>query len=162
VLCCSSGGAAMSTDNVQDGSKGRQKDEAGFSLSKEEKQLLELINAERKKHDLAPLRPSPALFRVARAHSANMAKQGKMAHVLDDKTPYDRIKAVGYKYRFAGENIGRGDVSLPEMVKAWMDSKVHRDNILHKEFTETGLGVASDAKKLVYYTQVFAKPQQPR
>jgi uncharacterized protein YkwD len=158
VLCCAPAGAVLSAGGGKDGPRGKSE----FTLSREEQELMDLVNAERKKHDLAPLRPNPTLFRVAREHSANMARQGKMAHVLDGKNPYERVKASGYKYRFAGENVGRGDVPLAEVVQGWMDSKVHRDNILRKEFTETGLGAVSDGKELVYYTQVFATPQKAK
>src|SRR5262249_2860660 len=102
---------------------------AGLKLSEEEQTLLDLTNAERKKENLPALRPSPLLFQVARGHSANMAKQGKMDHKLDGKTPYDRIKGAGYKYSLAGENIAVGEVPIERVMKSWMDSKVHRDNI---------------------------------
>src|SRR5207249_3044988 len=54
-----------------------------FTMSGPEKKLLDLTNAEREKEKLPALRPSPLLFKVARAHAANMAKQGKMEHELD-------------------------------------------------------------------------------
>jgi uncharacterized protein YkwD len=62
-----------------------------FKMTAQEKKLLELTNLERKKKDLPPLKPSPLLFKIARAHSANMARQAKMAHVLDGKKPSERV-----------------------------------------------------------------------
>jgi len=132
---------------------------AKFEMTKEEQKLLELTNAERKKKDLPPLKPSPLLFKVARAHSANMAKHGKMAHELDDKNPFQRIKEAGYKYAFAGENVAAGLDDLEVVVKGWMDSEPHRKNILATQFTEIGLGIARDKKGEPYLTQVFGKPR---
>jgi uncharacterized protein YkwD len=131
-----------------------------FALSDDEQRLLDLTNAERKKKDLPPLKLNPVLCGVARAHSANMAKQGKMEHNLDGKSPYDRIKASGYKYAVAGENLARGDLPVSDIVETLMKSKTHRENILDPEFTEIGVGLSRDDKKQVYYTQVFATPRK--
>src|SRR6516165_3586360 len=92
---------------------------AKFQMSKEEKELLDLTNQERKKNNVPPLKPNPTLFKVARAHSANMAKQGKMDHVLDGKKPPQRVKEAGYRYLSTGENIAFGNVPLEELVEKW-------------------------------------------
>jgi uncharacterized protein YkwD len=132
---------------------------AKLELSKEERTLLELTNAERKKKELPPLKPSPLLFKVARAHAANMAKHEKMAHDLDDKNPFQRLKEAGYKYAFAGENVAAGLDDLAEIMKGWMESEFHRKNILSEKFTEIGLGIARDKKGEPYLAQVFGKPR---
>jgi uncharacterized protein YkwD len=126
-----------------------------FKLSAVEQKVLDLTNAERKKHDLPPLRLSPRLSKVARAHSANMAKQRKMSHILDEKNPADRVKAAGYPFGYIGENVGAGARQVDDMMKAWMNSKHHRENILNKNFTEIGIGVVRDGRRTPYYTQVF-------
>ena len=131
---------------------------AKFQMSKEEKQLLDLTNQERKKEKLPLLKPSPLLFKIARAHSANMAKQNKMSHVLDGKNSAQRVKEGGYRYLSTGENIAFGDLSQEALVKAWMGSKLHRANILSKKVTEIGLGIVPDKNGVPYYTQLFAKP----
>ncbi len=129
-------------------------------LSKAEKRLLELTNAERKKENLEPLVPSPLLFKVARAHSANMARQEKMSHELDGKNPYMRLKEAGYQYRRAGENVAYGDVDLDEVMKGWMASPGHRKNILTPNFTQIGFGAVRSEQGLVYYTQLFGTPKK--
>src|SRR4051812_23023333 len=135
-------------------------------LSADERKILELTNAARKKESLAPLRPNAILMRAAREHSKNQLKQDTMAHELDGKTPFDRFKALGYAYGRAGENVAKseGDVSVEEIFKGWMDSEGHRANILQKDFTEIGLGVASEGegcKRKSYYTQTFGRPLRP-
>lgn len=126
-----------------------------------EKKILELTNAERKQKDVPALKPNVLLFKVAQAHSENMARQGKMEHNLDGKTPLGRLQAAGYKYSRAHENIGAGDPDVPleDLMKAWMDSKGHRENILSSACTEIGLGIAKGADGKVYYTQLFGKPK---
>src|SRR5437763_1113367 len=93
-----------------------------------EKKIFELTNQERKKKELPPFKLSANLQKVARAHSENMAKQGKMEHNLDGMTPMQRVRAAGYAYARIHENIGAGDPEVPieDLMKAWMDSEGHR------------------------------------
>ena len=131
-----------------------------FKLTTQERELLDLTNAERKKMDLPPLAPNPILTKVARAHSENMAKQEKLEHELDGKNPLDRVKEAKYEYRRMAENVAMssGNPSMADIFKLWMDSPPHRANILKDGFTEIGLGVATNAKGETYCTQVFAAP----
>jgi uncharacterized protein YkwD len=140
---------------------GRAGEAPPFKMTEEETKLLELTNQERKKKELSPLKPSSLLFKLARDHSANMGKQAKMDHILDGKKLDDRVKEAKYQYALVGENIAAGDaqVGLPEVMGAWMESKLHRGNILGPEFTEIGLGLARGKDGQIYYTQVFAKPR---
>jgi uncharacterized protein YkwD len=133
-----------------------------FEMTKDERTLMELINQERAKEKLPALKPQPILFQTARGHSANMAKQRKMEHVLDGKTPGQRVLAAGYDYGKVSENIAtsEGRVTLPMIVKGWMDSGSHRENLLSDKVTETGLGLATNDKGETYYTQLFARPRK--
>jgi uncharacterized protein YkwD len=130
-----------------------------IKLSKDEQRILDLTNEARAKEKLPPLKVNATLLKVARAHSANMAKQQKMEHVLDDKNPAQRVEKAGYDYGSVGENIAWGDkgASVDTIFKGWMDSKVHRENILSPKFDEIGLGTATDDKGEIYYTQDFGK-----
>jgi uncharacterized protein YkwD len=142
------------------GADGR-KETARVQLSEAEKTILELTNKERARKKLPPLEPEPILFKVARAHSANMARKGEMKHVLDDKTPAQRVDEAGYDYGRVGENIAFSDGLRPaEIVRGWMDSKVHRDNILNPKFKHIGLGVARNDQDEFYYAQVFGTPRE--
>src|SRR5947208_1536607 len=98
---------------------------AAVQLTDEEKEILELANAARKDQQLEPLRVNATLMKCARQHSLNMAKQAKMAHELDGKSPFDRLRAVGYDYRRAGENVAYGNeaVSAKEIFDGWMKSE---------------------------------------
>lgn len=133
-----------------------KKDPPPLKLSDDEQAVLDLTNLERAKEKLPLLKANPLLFRAAREHTANMAKKGEMKHVLDGKNPQDRLDAVHYDLRKCGENIAYGDDATPrEIMKGWMNSKVHRENILDPAFTEIGIGVVRNDKGEVYYTQDF-------
>jgi len=130
-----------------------------FKLTDDEALILELTNAARKEEKVGPLTVNQTLTKCARLHSANQAKQMKMAHELDGKSPADRVKAIGYAYRNMGENVayGEGAVSVQQIFEGWMKSEGHRKNILKPEFTEIGIGISIDGRK-TYYTQVFGRP----
>jgi uncharacterized protein YkwD len=143
-----------------DAKKGKSKDP---NLEKDEKKLIDLTNQQRKKHDLPPLKISPLLTKVARAHSENMAKQEKLDHVLDGQNPFQRLKAANYLYKFAAENVAfRLNVELPEIIENWMKSPLHRKNVLGKDYTEIGIGAAIARDGTIYYTQVFGTPKEEK
>jgi uncharacterized protein YkwD len=137
------------------------KKENAFRMTDDEKQLLEMTNAERAKKDLPPLKANPTLFKVARLHSANMAKQGQMTHFLDGKSPAQRATAGGYDWSRVAENVANSDgAPLKDIMEGWMNSKIHRENILRTGLEEIGLGIARNDKGEVYYTQLFATPRR--
>jgi uncharacterized protein YkwD len=133
-----------------------------FEQTADEMTIFELTNKERKAKDLPALVLSPALSKIARAHSENMARQGKFEHKLDGKEAKERVKEAGYKFSKVGENIAMGEdgAKLPKIMKAWMESGGHRENILSAEFVEIGVGIARNKAGDLYITQVFAKPRK--
>src|SRR5947209_4274249 len=95
-----------------------------LEMSKEEKEFVELTNKERAKAELPPLEPNALLFKAARAHSANMAKNGELEHKLDGKDIGDRAEGVGYDWSAIGENIATNEEDSPAgVVKLWMGSE---------------------------------------
>jgi uncharacterized protein YkwD len=58
--------------------------------------MIELVNSDRTRAGLAPLRTDLELSAVARAHSQDMANRDYSAHVNQDgQRPFDRMHAVG-------------------------------------------------------------------
>jgi uncharacterized protein (TIGR03000 family) len=135
----------------------RRTEKQPFKLSGMEMEILELTNRDRKKAGVPPLAPNARLFQAARRHSANMARQEKLDHILDDKAPDDRIRASGYRAINWGENIAFGQRTAAQVLDTWMNSEGHRKNILNEDFTEIGIGVAISQDGLLYFTQVFGR-----
>jgi uncharacterized protein YkwD len=134
-------------------------EEKKLELTDEEKGVLQQTNAQRKAAGLPELVPNAKLFQAARDHSANMAKQGRMSHVLDGRTHVDRAAAAGYPYSYLGENIAWNQRDPAEVVECWMRSAGHRANILSRTYTEIGLGVAVNERGERFWTQVFGSGQ---
>ena len=120
-------------------------------LSPTEQRVLQLVNCERAKRDLAPLHVQYNLMRAARVHSRTMATVPFFSHVSPSGlSPCER--AIAFGYTVAGcrswslaENIawGYGSASTAEqIVRGWMNSPSHRRNILTAAFRDIGIGVA--------------------
>jgi uncharacterized protein YkwD len=131
------------------------------TMTKEEQAFFDRTNEVRAKFKLPPLKSNPTLVYVARAHSVNMGKHKQMAHKLDGKDPADRADDAGYDFLDVNENIAWwGTADAGAVMKEWLESKSHRDNILGK-FEEVGVGIASGphptkaGEKVVWITQVF-------
>jgi uncharacterized protein YkwD len=136
-------------------------DSKDIKLSEDEQTIFDLTNKAREEEKLPPLKLNPLLTRIARAHSANMAKQGKLSHELDGKNPSQRMKDAGYAASWGGENVADNDGdTATSTFQMWMESKAHKENILKDKYKEIGVGVARNAKGKVYYTQVFGTRKQ--
>jgi uncharacterized protein YkwD len=126
--------------------------------------LFDRTNAARRAAGLTGLARSVNLTAAAQLQADQMVKVGRMDHVLSDQpfpTLKTRLAAVQYGARAAGENIGEGQRSAGNVMAAWMDSSRHRANILSKDYTELGTGVAAARNGRLYFVAVFARPGTP-
>ncbi len=120
-----------------------------------EKQVITLVNAERRKVGCAGLRTGTALRTAARLHSADMVKYRYFSHTSrDGRSPWDRIRAQKY-YWGSAENIAAGQTTAKSVVSAWMKSTGHRKNILNCKNKAVGVGVARGGPYGIYWTQDF-------
>ena len=110
--------------------------------------MLTLTNQERAKAGCGPLRTNKALTTAAEAHAADMVAQHYFAHdSLDGRSPFDRMKAAGFRGGAMAENIAVGYSSPAAVVQGWMNSDGHRKNILNCEYTMIGIGYDSGVVK---------------
>lgn len=69
-------------------------------------EVLRLQNEFRIRNGREPLLPDPHLTAAAVGHARHMASVYKMGHMfIGDGDPFSRIKAAGFRYSYAGENI---------------------------------------------------------
>jgi uncharacterized YkwD family protein len=121
-----------------------------------EQQVVKLVNAERIKAGLNPLKSDWELARVARYKSMDMRDRNYFAHQSPTYgSPFDMIQSFAIDYRYAGENIAAGQRSPEEVVKSWMNSSGHRANILNRNFTKIGVGFIQGGTYQTYWTQLF-------
>lgn len=137
--------------------------EPGPDASREEQvtaHLYRLLAASRSEAGLAELTKHDDVAAVAAAWSRHLADHGKpLAH----NPRY--AEQIPSGWRAAGENvawISEGGRGTPEeiaqrMHQGWLDSPGHRANMLNRDYTHVGIGVAFSAEHGYYLTQVFAR-----
>jgi uncharacterized protein YkwD len=136
-----------------------KKDKDEFKLTKEEQEVLDLTNQQRKNSGLAEMKANPKLFKAARDHSANMAARNTIAHSLDGQGPGERLAAAGYRSFGWAENVAMGQSTPGEVIQSWMNSSGHRANIL-SQHAEIGIGVSATAGGTRCWTMVFGNPSE--
>lgn len=102
--------------------------------------VLILVNGERQRHGLQPLRINRALRRAAQAHADDMAAHDQMSHSSSDGTDWDRRVSRYFGGDHIGENVAEGFMDPRKVFYAWMNSAPHRHNILREEYRLTGIG----------------------
>ena len=121
-----------------------------------QKEVVRLVNVERQKQGLGKLSLNAKLSNVATLKSQDMINKNYFDHTSPTYgSPFDMMKQFNISYKTAGENIAKGQKTPAEVVKAWMNSQGHRENILNKNYTEIGIGVAKEANGTLYWTQMF-------
>src|SRR3954468_4458070 len=123
--------------------------------------LFDRTNGARRTAGMTGYARSVNLMQAAQLQADQMVKAGRMSHELAGQ-PYPTLKArlaaVNYQARVVGENIAEGQRTAPDVVTTWMDSSTHRANLLSREFTELGTGVAVARNGRLYFVAVFGRP----
>ena len=120
-----------------------------------ETQMLGLVNAERTKRGLQPLKADPAMREVARNHSRDMFVRGYFSHYTPEgKDPFDRMKAAGVTYYVAGENLALTQ-TLQLAHTGLMNSPGHKANILRPTYGRVGIAVLDGGPFGIMVTQDF-------
>ncbi len=124
-----------------------------------------MINQERQGRGLQPYSLQGQLQAAARIHSTDMACNDFLSHTgSDGSSVRDRVEAQGYSWSWIGENIfatSNQSASAPQSAfDWWMNSDLHRANLLSPNYTEIGIGYrySADSSYGGYFTAVFARP----
>ncbi|HJR06451.1 MAG TPA: CAP domain-containing protein [Pyrinomonadaceae bacterium] len=125
-----------------------------------EQRAFELINAQRRARGESALVWDAELTRMARMHSENMAERNFFDHTNPQgQNMTMRASANGVTgWSAIAENIAYNsgyDDPAAFAVERWLVSAKHRENILRRNFTHSGIGVARSADGRVFFTQVF-------
>lgn len=125
-------------------------------------QVVELTNEARSEEGLWKLERDPLLDSAALAKLKDMDLNHYFAHYSPDGSmPWDFITNAGYKYEYAGENLAIHYKSVEKQHQAWMDSPMHRKNILSANYTAIGVAVGKariEGEDALVTVQMFARP----
>jgi uncharacterized YkwD family protein len=109
-----------------------------------EKQLmLDLINQERSKAGVPPLKFDEKLQKMAQEKSDDMVEKSYFSHTSPTYGEFsDMTKTFGISYKVAGENIA-GSASVERAHAALMNSPGHKRNILNPSYNYIGIGITA-------------------
>jgi uncharacterized protein YkwD len=118
-------------------------------------QLVAAHNREREAAKLPPLAPNAKLTAAALGHARDMAEHSKLSHDGSDGSKFnERIERQGYHGRRMAENVAAGQQDVEGVMRAWMDSPHHRQNILGP-YDEIGLARADSEDGTPYWCVTF-------
>jgi uncharacterized protein YkwD len=111
--------------------------------------LVCLHNQIRAQNGLVTLASNGALATAAAVHSDDMVARGYFEHTTPEGGTFDeRVVAAGYAANgegwSLGENLiwGTAELATPAgLMRSWMNSEHHRENILKADYRELGLGI---------------------
>jgi len=158
VCSCSHSGSASSSQNVS----------ASHSYvnkvnTKLERSIASSVDAKRVSGGLKPVKYEPAIASLARLHSEYLIKDfiesGKRK--INHKGSWRRSDALIANYGVfrTGENVAylwgsKAGTPVTSFTTNWMNSRPHKVNIM-RNWTYTGVGVASGPGGTIYATQLF-------
>jgi uncharacterized protein YkwD len=139
------------------------KDPANTALFSRSK-LLTLVNKARQSgqkcgskwyEPVGKLKWDDQLEEAAKQHSVDMFENNFFSHKgSNGMFVDDRLYTEHYFWKACGENVAYGALYEDEVMKEWLKSAGHCANIMNPAFTEMGAWITG-----LYWTQVFAKPQ---
>lgn len=128
--------------------------------SRGESEVFQRVNQERLRARLGGLAWDDGLAKLAREYSRQMAREGFFDHFdSEGRDVLDRAESARLKkWSSIGENLFFCDEHpyfASTAIRGWMKSRTHRDNILARDWTATGVGIATARDGGIFITQVF-------
>lgn len=114
--------------------------------------VLKETNKVRARAGCAPLRSNAKLKRAAQLHANDMARNERVSHRSSNGMNWPaRIRKQGYR-KPAAENLADGYAAGADVVRAWLNSPVHRRNLRDCRFKRIGIGFNGSGE---YWVQDF-------
>ncbi len=121
-------------------------------------ELLRLVNEERAKAGVSPLKIDPNVQKSAQLKADDFAERNYYDHIVKG-TKYtlteEMVMYVNKSCVSSSENIAHALLPSKGLVDGWMDSKPHREAILSSKYTLTGFGIAKADNGWHYAVQHF-------
>lgn len=122
-----------------------------------------LVNAHRAARGRPPLTVDPALTAIAAETAIELARRDRLMTEMHSAGGLERRLAGRFRAERAAENIGAGYPTLATTVEGWKASRPHNDNLLNREMTHLGIGLAvtEQGKFHSYWVLLLARPDDP-
>lgn len=118
--------------------------------------VIGLTNIKRKESGLPMLQYDANLCKLATHRCFENIDNNIFSHTRPDGTPcYTIYDEYGLVYVAAAENLAAGQTTAEQVVEAWLNSPLHRENI-YGNYDYIGVGIAVDDTGCYYWAQCFA------
>ena len=125
-------------------------------ITNEARALFNDVNATRSQHGLNALVPDEKLNELALFVARQMADRHYFGHTDPSGVTFqDRLRASGYTYRFAAENMAL-DADEQRANTAFLNSPGHYRNIVDPHPHRLGIAVVSAGDGEVFYVEEFS------
>jgi len=121
----------------------------------------QLINAYRTDSGRDPFTVDPRLNAIAAETARELARRDKLKTEMHTAAGLGRrLRAAGYPAMRAAENLGAGYPTLVMAVDGWKGSSEHNRNLLRRDMTHMGIGLALTDKGMFksYWVLLVAAP----
>jgi len=145
----------------------RAADDAAAAPGVQARAITCLVNWARAQDRRGKLTQRAALQRAAALKGKEVASCGQFSHTPCGTDVTAAVRAAGYRYSSFGENLFAGtwgQVSARDVLAAWLQSPLHKANVLHPSFRDFGAaparapGLLGDGDAVVW-TATFASPR---
>lgn len=127
--------------------------------------IITLTNDIRQQYGLSLLKENSLLDAAAKQKAEDMFQNNYFSHFSPTGvSPWYWINKSGYNYHYAGENLAMNFIDSEEVVRAWLNSPGHRENLLNNNYQDIGIAVlpADFSKPGInqpIVVQLFGSPQ---
>jgi len=117
-------------------------------------EVLRLTNAERSRLGLQALNGSPTLDGLAAIRARELLIE--FSHTRPDGRRFSTVFTDNnIEFQYVGENLAGGQSSPAEVVRAWIASEEHYENIKDPDFGNLGVSILIDNDGRIYWVQLF-------
>jgi hypothetical protein len=121
--------------------------------------IIALANEQRAAAGLNTLNNNSKLAAAALAKANDMFEKQYWDHFgPNGETPWQFIRAAGYNYVYAGENLAKGFRTAEGVHEAWMASPTHKANIMSGNYKDIGVAVVEgvlEGQQTILVVQMF-------
>jgi len=129
--------------------------EKEVKLRQYEEEIMEMVNAERAKAGLTTLVCTEILNAAASVRAQEI--ETRFSHDRPDGRSFSSIfDDLRIRYRLRGENLAKYFRSSEDCVEGWLNSEMHKLNMLYEPYRKAGVGVHEDASGRLYWAMIYS------
>ncbi|MCL2121005.1 MAG: CAP domain-containing protein [Clostridiales bacterium] len=132
-----------------------ERTEKEITFRQYEEEIMEMVNAERRKAGLTPLVCSEILNAAAMVRAQEI--ENRFSHDRPDGRSFSTVfDDFRIQYRLRGENLAKYFRTSEDCVKGWVNSEMHKLNMLYEPYRKAGVGVHEDASGRLYWAMIYS------